>query len=100
MSTDQPLPASATSGTSGRPHGGTNGMAVGGFVTGLLGALLSWIPIAGILLGIVGVVLSGIGLAKGRREGTPTGLATAGVVLGALAVVIAVVLVVVVVANA
>ncbi len=76
-----------------------SGVAIGGFVTGLLGALLSWFPIAGIVLGILGVVLGGIGISQGRRTGAPTGLATAGVVLGALAIVIAVVLVAVVAAN-
>ena len=91
MSTDQSTPTPVAR--------GTNGVGVGGFVTGLLGALLSWFPIAGIVLGILGIVLGGVGISQGRRNGTPTGLATAGVVLGVLAIGIAVVLTAVVASN-
>ena len=92
MSTEQ-HPATAPAG--GRP--GSNGIGVAGFVTGLIGLLLSWVPIAGIVLGALGVVLGGVGVSQGRKAGRPTGLAVAGVVLGALAVVIAIVLIAVVV---
>ena len=90
MSTDQSTPTTRKA----------SGVAIGGFVTGLLGAVLAWFPIAGIVLGILGVVLGGVGVSQGRRNGTPTGLATAGIVLGALAVVVSVVLVAVFAANA
>ena len=91
MSADQ-----STSPVTGR----SNGMGTAGFVTGLLGALLSWIPLAGIILGLLGVVLGGVGLSQGRRSGQKTGLALAGVVLGVLALVISIGLIAFVAANA
>jgi hypothetical protein len=94
MSTDQHPAAAPPGGRSG-----SNGMGVAGFVTGLLGLLLSWIPIAGIVLGALGIVLGGVGISQGRKAGGRTGLATAGVVLGALAVVVAIVLIAVVVES-
>lgn len=76
----------------------SNGMGVAGFVTGLLGLLLSWlIPIGGLVLGALGIILGGVGVSQGRKAGGRTGLATAGIVLGALAVVVAIVVVAVVV---
>ena len=91
MSTDQSTsPVTASS----------NGVGIAGFVTGLLGALLSWIPLAGIILGLLGVVLGGVGMSQGRRSGRKTGLALAGVVLGALALVISIGLIAFIAANA
>lgn len=75
------------------PAKGSNGLATAGFVLGLLGLLSSWIPflnIVGIILGVIGVVLAGVGLAKSKKANAGKGLAIAGLVLGALAVVIAV----------
>jgi hypothetical protein len=92
VSTEQP-PAGAAAG--GRP--GSSGIGVAGFVTGLVGLLLSWIPIAGLVLGAVGIVLGGVGVARARTAGGPTGLPIAGVVLGALAVIAAIVLIALVV---
>jgi hypothetical protein len=75
------------------PVKGSNGLAVAGFVLGLLGLLSSWIPllnILGIILGVIGVVLAGVGLAKSKKVNAGKGLAIAGIILGALGVVIAV----------
>ena len=74
-------------------RGGTqSGLGVGGFVTGLAGLVLSWlIPIVGLVLGVLGVVLGSVGRRQAARNRTPAGLATAGIVLGALAVVASVV---------
>jgi hypothetical protein len=57
-------------------------MGVAGFVVGLVGLLLFWIPFLGFLLSATGVVLSGVGMAQGRKTGAPTGLAIAGLVCG------------------
>ena len=68
-----------------------NGTGVGGFVTGLLSLLLGWaIPIVGVVLGVLGVVLGAIGRSRGRRDNARTGLATAGVVLGAIGLLVSV----------
>jgi hypothetical protein len=64
----------------------TNGLGIGGFVTGLCGLVLFWVPVLGVILAAVGVVLSAVGLSQLRKTGGPTGLAVAGLALGALGV--------------
>ncbi|HEX2073735.1 MAG TPA: DUF4190 domain-containing protein [Geodermatophilus sp.] len=64
----------------------SNGLGIAGFVTGLCGLVLFWVPFVGMVLAGVGVVLSAIGMSQGRRTGAPTGLAVAGLVLGILGV--------------
>jgi hypothetical protein len=75
------------------PVQGSNGLATAGFILGLLGLLGSWIPvlnILGIILGLLGVVLAGVGLAKSKKANAGKGLAIAGIVLGAFAVILAI----------
>jgi len=69
-----------------------NGLGVAGFVTGLVGLVLCWVPWFGMLLGLVGIVLSGIGIAQGKKKGVSIGLAIAGLVCGILAVLVWIVL--------
>ena len=64
------------------PPAPTNGVGVAGFVTGLVGLVLCWIPFLGFLLAGTGVVLSGVGISQGRKTGASTGLAIAGLVCG------------------
>lgn len=76
-----------------RPSG-SNGLAIAGFVLGLLALLTSWIPLLNILsiiIGVLGVILAAIGLAKAGKIGSGKGLAIAGLVLGTLAVVFSIV---------
>ena len=90
----QPPPAPQPGLSTQAPTNGANGLATAGFVLGLLGLLGSWIPvisIVGILLGVIGVVLAGVGLARSKEVGVGKGLAIAGLILGALAVVIAII---------
>ena len=54
----------------------SNGLGIAGFITSLLGLLLSWIPILGWILWLVGVLLSLIGVFK-----SPRGLAITGLIL-------------------
>ena len=63
-----------------------NGIGVAGFVCGLVGLVLCWVPWLGALLGLVGIVLSGIGISQGKKNGASIGLAVAGLVCGILAV--------------
>jgi hypothetical protein len=81
-----------------RTTNGSNGLAVGGFVTGLLSALVGWLyfPV-GIILALVGIVL-GI---QGRKRTPNAGLAVAGIVLGAigLAICLAILIAAVVITN-
>ena len=54
----------------------SNGLGIAGFITSLLGLLLSWVPILGWILWLVGVLLSLIGVFK-----SPRGLAITGLIL-------------------
>ncbi len=87
-----PMPAQQAA-QQGPPAKSSNGLAVTGFVLGLLGLLLCWIPVLnffGILLGILGAVFGTIGLVSSKKTGTGKGLAIAGLVMGVLAVVLAI----------
>jgi hypothetical protein len=70
----------------------SNGIGVAGFVCGLVGLILCWVPWFGMLLGLVGVVLSGIGISQGKKKGASIGLSIAGLVCGILAVLVWIVL--------
>ena len=72
----------------------SNGVGIAGFVTGLLGLVLCWVPWLGILLAIVGTALSGVGIAQGKKKGAHTGLAIAGLVCGIIALVPAIIIMV------
>ena len=61
-----------------------NGLGVAGFVTGLLGVLLFWIPFLGLVLAVCGVVLGATRMSQAKKAGQDTGLAVAGLVLGIL----------------
>jgi hypothetical protein len=63
-----------------------NGLCVAGFVTGLCGLVLFWVPLLGLVLAGTGVVLSGVGMSQGRDARRPIGLGVAGLVLGILGV--------------
>lgn len=71
------------------PYGptGSNGVAIAALVVGIIGALLCWVPIVGLVLGLVALVLGIVGV----RRRTGKGMAIAGIVLGAIAVVVGVV---------
>ena len=59
-------------------------LATAGFVTGLLGLLLFWLPGDGISLAIVGVALSAMRMAQIRKYGGDRRLALGGLICGAL----------------
>lgn len=64
------------------------GLAIGSLILGILGLLSGWIFGIGCVLGIVGVVLAVMANNKNQAAGVPrTGLATAGIILGILAIV-------------
>lgn len=70
----------------------TNGLAIGGFICSLVGMLCCFIP----MIGIVGLVLSIVGLNKIKTTGEKgKGLAIAGIVLGAIAVALYVILLII-----
>lgn len=57
-------------------HYKSNGLGTAGFITSLLGLLLSWVPILGWILWLVGALLSLIDVFK-----SPRGLAITGLIL-------------------
>lgn len=67
------------------------GLTIAGFVCSIVGLVLSWFgtyfSIAALPVSIVGLVLSVVGGKKLRAENGSTGLATAGMVVGIIAVV-------------
>jgi len=56
-------------------------------VTGLVGLVLFWVPILGLLLAGTGIVLSSVGMSQGRKTGASIGLAIAGLVCGIVGVI-------------
>ena len=83
-----------------RTRGQVPGLAIASFVLGLLGALLFWVPIVGLLLGLMGLIfgLTSRGNAK-RGEYASTWQATAGAILGGLAVLASVAILVLALAS-
>lgn len=59
----------------------TNSKGVVGFVCSLLTIILCWVPLLGILLGIISFIFSILGLSKG-----PKGLAIAGLIISIVAI--------------
>jgi hypothetical protein len=72
---------------------GNPGIAVAGFVCALVGLLVSWVGWT-IVLCVIGLVLSIMGRRQAVERGAPTGLATAGIVLGIIGTVIAIIIIV------
>jgi hypothetical protein len=76
----------AQPGSAGQPAP-SNGMGIAGFVTGLVGLLLCWVPFLGLILAACGIVLGALGMSQAKRTGASNGLAIAGLVLGILALI-------------
>ncbi|MEV7015893.1 DUF4190 domain-containing protein [Streptomyces sp. NPDC093991] len=70
-----------------------NGFGIAALVLGIVGALLFWTAIGGIVLGLLAVVFGVLGFRRGRRGVATNGtMAVIGAVLGALALVVSSVL--------
>lgn len=72
----------------------TNGVGTAGFVCGLVGLVLFWLPFVGLILSLLGAILGGAGMSSGRKTGASTGLAVAGLVLGIVGLIPAVLIIV------
>lgn len=78
--------------STGAPSGQSesNGLAIAALVCGIIGLLLSWIPVANILGLVLGIVAVGTGIGGMRRAGDPRygqkGLAVGGLVTGSIAI--------------
>jgi hypothetical protein len=76
---------STTTATVVAPRG--NGFGVAALVLGIIGLVFSWVPVFGLLLGVLAAIFGAVGYGKARG-----GMAIAGVVLGGITVVIGVVM--------
>lgn len=76
-----------------KPRRKMSGVAVVGFVFGILGFLTCWIPILGFILSLVGVICSSIGMGQVNREPDMRGrtLAVIGLVFSIIGLVIGVI---------
>lgn len=67
-------------------------MAIAGLVLGIVAIVCSflggWLSVIGLPVAIVGLVLSVVGGKKAKAAGKPSGVATAGLVIGIIAVVL------------
>lgn len=61
----------------------TNGLAIAGFVVSLCSLLINF----GGIVGLVGTILSAVGLAQVKTKGTGKGLAIAGLIIGIISIV-------------
>jgi hypothetical protein len=61
-----------------------NGMATAGMICGIISILLCWVPFAGLVLGILGIVFGSIGMSRAGRIGVGRGAGIAGLVTGIL----------------
>jgi hypothetical protein len=70
-----------------------NGLAVAGMVLGIIGLALCWIPFAGWLCALIGVILGALGISKAKKlGGKGKGMAIAGLVCGIVGLAIGVLL--------
>lgn len=85
----QPYPGQPASLQYGAPTGPakTNGLALAALIVGISALVFCWVPVLGLLLGIVAVVLGILGMKK-ATDGSGKGLAIGGLATGALALLI------------
>lgn len=70
---------------------GHPGIAIAGFVIGLIGLLTFWIPYVGAVVSIIGLILSVFGMRAANERNAPKGLAIAGLVCAILGVLLGVI---------
>jgi amino acid transporter len=71
------------------PTGPKNGLGIAALVAAIVGLVFCWSVFGGVVLGVVAVILGIVGYGRAKRgQATNTGVAIAGIVLGALAVIV------------
>lgn len=70
------------------PVRASNGMGTTGFVLALIGFFLSWVPILGWIIWLLGLIFSFVGIFK-----APRGLAIAGLVISLIAFIVLIALI-------
>jgi len=83
-----PLAPVGVAGTTVSPRGAAagpqqgNGAATASLVLGILGAVFAWLPVIGLVLGILAVILGYMAIQRANAGASGKGLAIAGLVLG------------------
>lgn len=67
---------------------GKNGIGTAGFILALCAVVLSWVPVLGQILWLLGLIFSAIGISKAKKTGKGKGLSIAGLVISLIGVVI------------
>ena len=75
-------------GFGGPPQGGSNGLAIAGLVLGILAIVTFFVPYAGIVLGLIGLVLSILGRKRANETGVGGGMAITGLILSIIGIII------------
>jgi amino acid transporter len=71
------------------PTGPKNGLGIAALVSAIVGLVFCWSVVGGVVLGVLAAILGIVGYGRAKRgQATNTGVAIAGVVLGALAVIV------------
>jgi len=71
-----------------------NGIAKAGFVFALIGLFISFVPVLGWIIWILGLIFSIVGIAtSGRKGGTGRGLAIAGLIISCIDLILLIILV-------
>ena len=82
-----------------QPPKPTNGVGIAGMVFGILSYIFCWVPVFGLILGLIGVILSGVGLSRKDRYRL-NGFAIAGLILSIIAMVVGLIMTIVLLAAA
>ena len=64
-----------------------SGLGVAGGVCGIVGLVFCWVPVFGFLIALTGVILGGVGIARGNQRGESIGMGVAGVACGLVAII-------------
>ena len=71
------------------PPAPKNGLGIAALVAAIVGLVFCWSVVGGVVLGVLAAILGIVGYGRAKRgQATNTGVAIAGIVLGALAVVV------------
>ena len=75
----------------------TNSMGIAGMVIGILSYCFCWVPVLGLILGLIGVILSGVGMSRKERCRL-NGFAIAGLILSIIAMVLGLIMTIILLA--
>ncbi|NLW85485.1 MAG: hypothetical protein GXY38_01280 [Planctomycetes bacterium] len=64
------------------------GLMIGGLVLGITSVVFGWlVPLLGVIAGVIGIIISPMGIKRARKWTRPTSVGTAGLILSIIGVV-------------